>query len=100
MPPNTIGQTERATQNRVIALFRDESYRYLGDLTDQPNNSNIEPALLTTYLTKNDYTPAQISSAIYKLRTEAIFWVKVLQPYLIVFLCVLSVFAVHLPFLG
>lgn len=72
MPPNTIGQPERATQNRVIALFRDEpGYQFLGDKTDLPNNSNIEETLLTSYLTKNDYTPAQISSAIYKLRIEA-----------------------------
>lgn len=67
-----IGQPERTTQNRVIALFRDElGYQYLGDKTDLPNNSNIEEALLTAYLTKYDYTPAQISSAIYKLRIEA-----------------------------
>src|ERR1039457_1034253 len=67
-----IGQPERITQNRVIALFRDElGYQYLGDKTDLPNNSNIEGTLLTAYLTKNDYAPAQISSAIYKLRIEA-----------------------------
>ena len=69
---STIGQPERATQNRVIALFRDElGYRYLGDWTDRPSNSNIEEGLLTDYLTKTGYTLAQISSAIYKLRTEA-----------------------------
>jgi len=69
---STIVQPERATQNRVIALFRDElGYRYLGDKTDLPNNSNIEEALLTVYLAQNNYTPAQISSAIYKLRIEA-----------------------------
>lgn len=68
----TISQSERATQNRVIALFRDElGYRYLGDKTDLPNNSNIEETLLTAYLSQNDFTPAQISSAIYKLRVEA-----------------------------
>jgi type I restriction enzyme, R subunit len=31
---NDIGQPERATQDRVITLFRDElRYRYLGDWT-------------------------------------------------------------------
>jgi type I restriction enzyme, R subunit len=68
----TIGQPERATQNRAIALFGDElGYRYLGDKTDLPNNTNVEKSLLTAYLTKNYYTPAQISSTIYKLRIEA-----------------------------
>jgi type I restriction enzyme R subunit len=28
-----VGQSERATQNRVLTLFRDElGYRYIGDL--------------------------------------------------------------------
>ncbi len=68
----TIGQRERVTQNRVIALFRDElHYWYLGDWTYRDGNSNIEEGLLTSYLTKAGYTPAQISSATYKLRTEA-----------------------------
>ncbi|MDT7043477.1 HsdR family type I site-specific deoxyribonuclease [Candidatus Nitronereus thalassa] len=69
---NDVGQPERATQNRVIALFREElGYRYLGDWTDRDDNSNIEEGLLTDYLTKSGYTPAQISKAIYDLRTEA-----------------------------
>ena len=69
---STIGQPERATQNRVIALFRDElRYRYLGDWTDRDGNSNIKEGLLTAHLKKCGYTPALISSAIYKLRTEA-----------------------------
>jgi type I restriction enzyme, R subunit len=67
-----IGKPERATQNRVIALFRDElGYRYLGDWADRDGNSNIEEGLLAAYLTRNGYSPAQISSATYKLRTEA-----------------------------
>jgi type I restriction enzyme R subunit len=67
-----IGKPERITQHRVIALFRDElGYRYLGDWTDRPDNSNIEEGLLAAYLTKCGYTPEQISSAIYKLRIEA-----------------------------
>ncbi len=55
---STIGQPERATQNRVIALFRDElGYRYLGDWTDRDGNSNIEEGLLSAWLTKRGYTP-------------------------------------------
>ncbi len=69
---NGIGQPERATQDRVIALFRNElGYHYLGEWTDRDSNSNIEEGILTTYLTKRGYTPAQISVALYKLHTEA-----------------------------
>jgi type I restriction enzyme R subunit len=67
-----IGQSERATQNRVITLFRDElKYRYLGDWTDEDDNSNIEESLLSEWLTKNGYSKEQISVAFHKLRTEA-----------------------------
>jgi type I restriction enzyme, R subunit len=69
---SNIGQTERATQNRVVKLFRDElGYEYLGNWQDRPHNSNIEPKLLTDYLITSGYTPAQITQALYKLRTEA-----------------------------
>ncbi len=69
---SNVGQSERATQNRVIALFRDElHYRYLGDWIDRDDNSNIEEEVLTAYLNKRGYTSAQISAALYKLRTEA-----------------------------
>ena len=67
-----IGKPERATQNRVINLFREElHYRYLGDWSDRDNNSNIEELLLTDWLGKCGYTSAQISVALHKLRTEA-----------------------------
>src|ERR1700745_1053855 len=67
-----VGQPERATQNRVIALFRDElRYRFLGDWTDREGNSNIEESLLSPWLTKSACPPAQISAALFKLRTEA-----------------------------
>ena len=69
---SSIGQPERATQDRVIALFRDElGYRYLGDWTDRAGNSNVEEGILTQFLAGSGYAPAQISAAIYKLRTEA-----------------------------
>jgi len=69
---STIGQPERATQDRVIALFRDElGYRYLGDWTDRDGNSNIEEGLLAAHLTRCGYRPMQITKAIHELRTEA-----------------------------
>jgi len=69
---SNVGQPERATQDRVIALFRDElHYRYLGDWIDRDGNSNIEEDILSAYLTASGYTSAQISAALYKLRTEA-----------------------------
>jgi len=69
---STVGQPERATQNRVIGIFRDElHYRYLGDWTDRDGNSNIEEGLLSAWLAKSGYAPAQISVALHKLRTEA-----------------------------
>lgn len=70
---DAIGKPEKATQRRVIALFRDElHYRFLGDWSDRSGNSNVEEALLTDYLRdKGGYSPAQISAAIYKLTIEA-----------------------------
>ena len=69
---STVGQPERATQNRVIALFRDElDYRCLGDWSDREGNGNIEEGLLTVWLERMGYAPARISAALYKLRTEA-----------------------------
>src|SRR2546425_7114186 len=67
-----IGQPERATQNRVVALFRDElHYRYLDAWRDRDDNSNIKEHLLTPFLIRSGYTPAQINKAIGDLRTEA-----------------------------
>ena len=66
-----IGQAERVTQNRVVALFRDElGYRYLGNWNDR-DNGNIEESLLGPWLTARGHTPAQISMALHRLRTEA-----------------------------
>src|SRR5437867_2335260 len=69
---NVVGQPERATQDRVVALFREElGYRYLGNWADRDGNSNVEEGLLSAWLTKGGYTPAQIAVALYRLRTEA-----------------------------
>ncbi len=56
---SVIGQAESATQNRVIALFRDElSYAYLGDWSERAD-SNVEEELLTAYLAKSGYSAAK-----------------------------------------
>ncbi len=69
---NSVGLPERATQKRVIALFRNElDYRYIGNWIDRNNNSNIEENLLLAWLTKCDYTPAETNAALHILRTEA-----------------------------
>ena len=69
---NGVGQSERATQNRVISLFvEDLGYRYLGDWSDRDGNGNIEEGLLSGWLMKSGYTSAQISVALHKLHTEA-----------------------------
>ena len=66
-----IGLPERATQERVIQLFRQElGYRYLGDRSDTPN-SNIWEERLIAWLAKSGYTPQQINAALQKLRVEA-----------------------------
>ena len=68
---NDVGKPERVTQNRVIDIFQDElGYRYLGDWSDRAN-SNIEEKLLSDWLTKSGYSPAQINRALEILRREA-----------------------------
>ncbi|MCB0296585.1 MAG: type I restriction endonuclease subunit R, partial [Calditrichaeota bacterium] len=67
-----LAQPERATQERVIALFHKElDYRYLGDWRDRENNRNVEEDLLSEWLGQRGYTAAQIAAALHKLRTEA-----------------------------
>ncbi|MEK8088386.1 HsdR family type I site-specific deoxyribonuclease [Thermithiobacillus plumbiphilus] len=72
MSMNPIGQPERATQDRIINLFRNElKYRYLGDWSERPDNSNIEEGMLKAWLSQRGHDPAQIAVALHKLRTEA-----------------------------
>ena len=69
---STVGQSERATQNRVIALFQKElGYHTLGNWCEREGNSNIEQALLNAYLQQAGYAAAQIKSAIHQLRRAA-----------------------------
>lgn len=68
----TVGQIERATQKRVVALFRDRlRYDYLGNWEDRPGNSNIEEAEVKKYLSGRGYSDTLIARALDKLRTTA-----------------------------
>ena len=63
---------ERATQDRVLRLFQDKlGYRYLGDWKDRAGNSNIEEAILSATLQRRGYSAAEISGALYQLRSAA-----------------------------
>ncbi|HWU78096.1 MAG TPA: HsdR family type I site-specific deoxyribonuclease [Rhodanobacter sp.] len=67
-----ISKSERVTQNRVVALFRDElGYDYLGDWSDRANNRQVEDKLLTDWLTRRGHSQAQIAIALHKLHAEA-----------------------------
>jgi len=69
-----VGDIERITQDRIIALFAGKSkldYEYLGNWHDRLNNSNIEEELLRNYLQRNGYSDRLISKAIYELTKVA-----------------------------
>lgn len=73
MPTNNqnVGQIERATQNRIVALFRNQlKYEYLGNWEDRLNNSNIEEAEVRKYLAGR-YNDTLIARALDKLRAAA-----------------------------
>lgn len=67
----SVGQREKATQERVIKLFVQElGYTYLGDFSDR-TNSNIEETYLTAFLTRKGYSPQLISRALKDLKNAA-----------------------------
>jgi len=67
-----VGQIERATQNRIVALFRDRlNYEYLGNWEDRPDNSNIEEQEVRKYLVNRGYGDTLIARALDKLRATA-----------------------------
>jgi type I restriction enzyme R subunit len=68
-----INKPERATQERVIRLFAEQlGYRYLGDWSNREGNHCIEEGLLTDHLARSGYSPAHISAALHKLRSDAL----------------------------
>lgn len=68
----TVGQIEKKTQRRVVKLFREAlAYDYLGDWTDREGNSNIEPALLRSFLKKQGHPDSLIAKVLYELEKAA-----------------------------
>ena len=50
---SNVGQLERITQNRIVALMQNElEYRYLGNWEERENNTNVEEEILSTWLQK------------------------------------------------
>ncbi len=62
-----VGQIEKRTQARVVALFRERlCYDYLGDRTEL-DNRNIEEALLRNWLSKQGVADTLINRALHEL---------------------------------
>jgi len=67
-----INKSERATQNRVIKLLKDElDYIYLGDWQDRDDNSNIEEDLLRQFLTDSGHNTGQANKAIHEFTSAS-----------------------------
>uniref|UniRef100_E6QT99 type I site-specific deoxyribonuclease n=1 Tax=mine drainage metagenome TaxID=410659 RepID=E6QT99_9ZZZZ len=69
---STVGQIERATQQRVVKLFRETlRYDYLGHWIDRAGNRNIEDDLARQFLKKQGYDDALIIKALHQLNKVA-----------------------------
>lgn len=68
-----INKPERVTQDRVIALFTEQlGYRCLGNWSAREGNHCIDEGLLTAHLAGQGHSPAHISAALHRLRSEAL----------------------------
>jgi len=69
---STVGQKERATQNRIVSLFqKDLGYRYLGDWQDRDGNRNVEVEILADWLRGRGVKEVLINRALRQLDTAA-----------------------------
>ena len=63
-----IGDLERKTQDRILAIFHDQlKYSYLGNWETRAGNSNIDTAHLRNYLRKRKYSDELIKKALFEL---------------------------------
>ncbi len=67
-----IGKSERETQDRVIALFKERlDYTYIGDFQKREGNSNIEDALLIKNLRARGFADGVIHRSVTQLKDAA-----------------------------
>ena len=67
-----VGQLERKTQDRIVALFRKRlRYEYLGNWEDREGNCNIEEEYLRAFLTRSGYTAGVGDRAVTELKRTA-----------------------------
>ena len=68
---STVGQIEKRTQARIVALFQERlGYDYLGNQVDS-DNRNIDPKLLTDWLTQQGHSDTLIARAQHELNKVA-----------------------------
>jgi type I restriction enzyme R subunit len=69
---STVGQIEKKTQYRLVAVLRDRlKYDYLGNWIDRADNRNIEPAYLRAWLLKRGVAEVLIGRALHELERVA-----------------------------
>jgi type I restriction enzyme R subunit len=69
---STVGQIERATQDRVVRLLHEQlGYTNPGNWEVRQDNSNIEERYLRTFLKRQGYSEALISKSLFELNKAA-----------------------------
>jgi type I restriction enzyme R subunit len=68
---STVGQRERITQKRVVKLFQQLGYTYLGNWEDRDTNRNIEADLLSQWLKQQGINDILINKTLRELDQAA-----------------------------
>src|SRR5438094_5162135 len=63
-----VGQIERVTQNRIVAIFRNSlQYEYLGNWEERDGNSNVEEQFLSKWLKKQGHDDKIIAKVFFEV---------------------------------